>query len=115
MIGHLYQPGTNAEVSLSAATTGTGAVKATNACRQVEWFTEYSGTVSGGTIVVEYAHSQDYAGTWSLLATIDAANLSAGTDGSGTYPGELPFVRTRITSAITGGGTVTTRINGLLH
>ena len=113
-LGPLYQPGTDAEVSLSAATTGTGLVKATSACRQVSWFTEYSGTITSGTILVEYAHTQDYAGTWSLLATIDAANLSLGTDGSGTYPGLVPFTRTRIAGgAPIVGGTVTTRINGI--
>lgn len=114
MVGHAYQPGSDAEKSLDAATTGTGTVKALNHCRQVEWRIDYSGTVSGGTIVIEYAHSGDYAGTWSLLDTITAANLSAGTEGFGTYPGLCPFVRARVTSNITGGGNITARINGLL-
>lgn len=114
MVGHAYRPGSDAEKSLDAATTGTGAVKALNHCRQVEWMTEYSGTVSGGTIIIEYAHQADYSGTWSQLASIVASDVPNGTDGFGSYPGLCPFVRARISSNITGGGNVTVRINGLL-
>lgn len=99
--------------SLSAATTGTGEPLATNSCKQATWSVETSGTVSAGTIVIEQASSRSYAGTWYLLDTIDAANAAAGTEGYGTFPGVVDFVRARITSNITGGGTVTVYLNGL--
>lgn len=99
--------------SLSAATTGTGEPMAVNSCKQGTWATEASGTVSGGTIVIEQAVTRSYAGTWNLLDTIDAANAAAGTEGFGTYPGVIGFMRARITSNITGGGSVTVYLNGL--
>lgn len=99
--------------SLSAVTTGTGTAIAFNSCKQVSWFTTYSGTTSGGEITIEHAPTIDYAGTWQPLDVISAADLSTGAAGSGTYPGVLSFVRARITSSITGGGTVTVYLNGL--
>lgn len=99
--------------SLSAATSGTGAAIAFNSCKQASWTTVCSGVVSGGTIIIEQASSADYAGTWYLLDTIDAANASAGTEGYSTYPGVIAFLRARISSAITGGGNVSVYLNGL--
>lgn len=99
--------------SLSAATTGTGRVIALNSCKQATWTTVPDGTVSGGTIVIEQASTPDYAGTWYLLDTIDAANAAAGTEGYGTFPGVVAFARARISSDITGGGTVSVYFNGL--
>jgi len=115
MRGNWYLPADTEAYSLSAVTTGTGTAKAMNHCRQVGWATEYSGTVSGGTILIEQSDQSGYSGTWNQLATIDAANLSAGTDGFGTYPGPMNFIRARITSDITGGGTVSVRFNGELN
>lgn len=99
--------------SLSAVTTGTGEPLALNSCKQGSWTTVTDGTVSGGTIVIEQASTRDYAGTWYVLDTIDAANAAAGTEGYGTYPGVIGFLRPRITSDITGGGTVSVYLNGL--
>lgn len=99
--------------SLSAVTTGTGNSLAVNNCKQVSWFVTHSGTTSGGTVVIEHAPTADYAGTWQELDTISAADLSAGLVGSGTFPGELNFARGRVSSNITGGGTITVYLNGL--
>lgn len=113
-LGKKFSPDSSENASLSAVTTGTGKAIPVNDCRQVTWMVTYSGTTSGGAIVIEHAPTIDYAGTWQLLDTITAANLSAGSEGSGTYPGLLSFVRARITSNITGGGSITAYINGLL-
>lgn len=99
--------------SLSAATTGTGKSFAANSCKQATWTTVCDGTVSGGTILIEQASSTDYAGTWYLLDTITAANASSGTEGYGTFPGVVAFIRARISSDITGGGSVSVYFNGL--
>lgn len=108
-----FTPNSDATKSLDAATTGTGKAIAFNDCRQVSWVVEYSGTTSGGTIIIERAEQADYAGTWQQLDSITAANLSAGSEGSGTYAGPVGFMRARISSNITGGGNVTVRLNGL--
>jgi hypothetical protein len=77
------------------------------------WFTS-EGTTSGGTILLEEADLASYTGTWSLLATQAASGFTGGAKlavhirlGSGA------FVRARISSAITGGGTATVTLTGL--
>ncbi len=86
--------------SISVATTGTGRVAAVNDCRQVSWKVTYPSTVpSQGTVVIEHATSNDYAGVWFLLDTVTLADLDAGDGtGFGTFAGEIDFVRARITS-----------------
>lgn len=99
--------------SLNAVTTGTGNPLALNSTKQASWYVTYSGTVSAGEITIEHAPTTDYAGTWQPLDVIDASLLATGAAGSGTYPGVISFLRARITSNITGGGTVTVYLNGL--
>lgn len=88
------------EASLSNATSGTGKAIALNDCRQVSWKVTYtSGSApTAGTVVIEQYTDPSFAGTWNQLDSISCANLSAGTEGFGTYPGEVDFVRARITS-----------------
>ncbi len=115
MVGYKYSPNSGADISLDAVTTGTGSVKALNDCRQCNWMFIGAGTITGGTVVVESATAIDYAGTWNELDTLTASDLSGGKATGGTYP--MPpggFVRGRVSSNITGGGTITVKINGLL-
>lgn len=100
--------------SLDAATSGTGTAIAFNDCRQVNWYTTTSGTISGGTIIIEHSPDASYAGTWTQLDSIAATDADTGAGGYGTYPGPIGFLRARISSNITGGGTVTVYLNGLL-
>jgi len=115
MTTYKFSPGDSASISLNGATTGTGSVKAFNDSRQVNWIVEGSGTINGGVVKIECAASQDYAGTWHELDSIDAAMLTGGAAYGNTFP-FCPggFVRGRISSAITGGGAITVRLNGLL-
>lgn len=87
-----------------------------NDCRSLAWFTKTTGTVTGGSIIIEWAPEQDYAGAWRQLAVINVANVILGTDGAGRVDGPIGFVRARIPAAgdITGGGSVTVVFNGLL-
>lgn len=115
MTHYKFRPGTDAEISLDEATTGTGLPKAFNDSRQVNWLVEGSGTIDGGTVVIESAHDQNYAGTWNELDSVDASTLTGGKLYGNTYP--MPpggFVRARIGTNITGGGNITVRLNGLL-
>jgi hypothetical protein len=110
-----FTPGSDAEVSLEDSTTGTGRPIAFNDCRQVNWLIIGAGTISGGAVVIESAHAQDYSGTWNELDNLDATTLSGGKLYGNTFP--MPpgaFVRIRISSDITGGGTIEGRVNGLL-
>lgn len=100
--------------SLSAATTGTGTAIPFHNCRQVAWSVEGAGTISGGTVVIESAPTATYAGTWNELDSVTASSLTGGAVYNATTPGPLQWVRGRISSNITGGGTVTVRLNGLL-
>lgn len=71
------------------------------------------GTTSGGTILIEEADwnpdkQAPYSGTWSVIATISASAFTGGAQ-SATHIGDTAyaFVRVRISSAITGGGSIT--------
>lgn len=115
MQGYKFRPDESGGESLAAATTGTGTSIPFHECRQIIWTVEGAGTISGGTVVIETADQTDYSGTWSELDSITASTLSGGAAYSGTYPAAASgFVRGRISSNITGGGTVTVRLNGLI-
>lgn len=71
------------------------------------------GTTSGGTIIIEESDRRSYTGTWSQLASQAASGFTGGAKlcthiqlGAGLY------VRARVSSAITGGGTATVTISG---
>ena len=117
MVGKKFVPSTQSDaISLNAATTGTGTAISFHDCRQVDWLVVGAGTISGGTIVIECAAAADYAGTWFELDSITASSLTGGAATGGTYP-DPPggFVRARVSFNVTGGGSVTVYLNGLLQ
>lgn len=104
------------EISLNGVTSGTGAVKAMHGAKQIDAFIQAVGVCTGGVVVFEHnTISPTYAGTWTPYDTYSFVTDPM-TDSEAqkfTYPGHLAFCRHRITSAITGGGNIVTRINGL--
>lgn len=105
----------------TAATSGTGGILVLSGqCTQWTFSLIGSGTISGGTILLEEAPYYDLddepvaSVTWSLLpgGTITASNLTGGVSQLAHYRGSSWAVRARISSAITGGGTVTIRAWG---
>lgn len=70
------------------------------------------GTTSGGTILIEEAdwgpNEGPYAGTWSQIASISASSFTGGAQ-LATHISDSAYgwVRVRISSSITGGGTIT--------
>ena len=111
-IGYKFKPADPEGASLNAATTGTGRAIPMQECRQIIWTVEGNGTVSAGNVIVETADSLDYAGTWFELDSVAPTTGAAYTN---TYPAASSgFVRARVSSNITGGGSVTVRINGLI-
>lgn len=96
---------------LSAATTGTGtgvAVPITSNYPRVEL--EGSGTISGGTVLIESAPYPDFAGAWGLVDTITATDLTAGACLTVHIFATFGALRCRISSNITGGGNVTANL-----
>ena len=75
-----------------------------------------TGTTSSGVITIETADFNPsteitYAGTWSTITTVNASDVTGGQQkfislGEAAYS----FVRTRISTVIGGGGTVSTTL-----
>jgi hypothetical protein len=66
-----------------------------------------TGTLSAGVITVEAATNAEYTGTWFAVTTV-AATLATGTAQTMVHTANLlPAIRARISTTITGGGTVT--------
>ena len=101
----------------SAATTGTGGVfKPMGQTRSLTAVLQGNGTTSGGTILLEHAYWDDtdptYSGTWTLLSTLTASDVSGGKQIAVFAQGSFWAVRARISSDITGGGSVTVTLWG---
>ncbi len=113
--GLKYTPGATDAQSLSAATSGTGAEVPLNDCRQFAASLTGAGTVTGGVVKLEASNVSGYSGTWhevdsidfSITALTNAKYQSTGPQGYG------PFYRWRVSSSVTGGGSVTGEINGI--
>ena len=73
-------------------------------------YLEGSGTISGGTILIEEASSASYSGTWSILATVAGTDLTANKGIAVHIDGIFGTLRVRVSSALTGGGTVAATI-----
>ncbi len=70
------------------------------------------GTTSGGTVLIEEADftaiTQPYSGTWSQITSIAASTFTGGAQlAYHVADGAYGSVRVRISSAITGGGSIT--------
>lgn len=97
---------------LSAATTGNGGLLMLRGeSLPVTIVIQGNGTTTGGTVLIEEAFwpedQEVYAGTWSLLATVDPNDVSGGKQKAYHFsPNSYWAIRTRISSAITGGGSV---------
>lgn len=85
----------------------------------LSFFFESAGTTSGGTLLIEEADwdpltEPDYTGTWSLIATVLASSFTGGAQiAYHLSPNNYGFTRVRISSAITGGGTVEVVARGM--
>ena len=101
----------NADGTVTGVTAGTSQPVNRENDGLLAFFLRSVGTTSGGTVLIEEADwgplEGPYSGTWSVLQTITAASFTGGvqlavhvTDCS------YGWVRVRISSAITGGGTM---------
>lgn len=94
-----------------AQTTGNGtAYQLDSRCRNLTFYIRGTGTVSAGAVQIEHAHDKDYTGTWQPIGTpitvvsgeVDAVQLT----------GAFGAVRSRISTNIAGGGSVTVDLFG---
>lgn len=70
-----------------------------------------TGTTSSGVITIETAETETYAGTWSSIATNNASDVTGGaTKHIPLTDSAYLWVRTRISTAIGGGGSISTRL-----
>lgn len=104
------QTGPVRAILLSAVTTGTGQLDVSN-YTYVTFFLQSNGTTSGGTVSLEEADydptSGTYSGTWSVITAINASTFTGGAQTAyHIQASAMAVVRARISSNITGGGTV---------
>lgn len=93
----------------SAATTGNGTpVDCRGLSGEYSFSIEPSGTVSGGAVQFEEAPDVSYGGTWAPIG--DAVSPATGTLFTMKVAGNFRAIRGRISSDITGGGSVTVRV-----
>lgn len=106
--------GTDVAGVITGVTDGTSEPVNAAQATQMAFYLKSIGTTSGGTVLIEEADwsgdiDMPYAGTWALIASV-AANTFTGSAMAitrPTAPACFAFVRVRISSAITGGGTIT--------
>lgn len=97
-------------IATAASALNSGSTIAVDLRGEVHHVTVYvttSAGVSAGVVSIEEAPSTDYTGTWSVVGTVttSTASSTSAVHLTGTYKA----LRTRISTAIT-GGTVTTHI-----
>lgn len=78
-----------------------GTTKVNGDARNHSVYVEWGSSTTGGQVVVEEASNDLYAGTWVNLTTFDWSAGGRADVWSGTRA--IGAIRTRITSAITGG------------
>lgn len=103
----------NSDGTVTGVTTGTSQwIHAAFDAGVRSFFFTSVGTTSGGTILIEEADwagekTMPYSGTWSTATTVLASSFTGGAQ-SAIHFGDTAwaYVRVRISSAITGGGTI---------
>lgn len=101
----------NTDGSVTGVTTGTSQYVKLDGTGLATFFLRSVGTTSGGTVLIEEADwgpsEVPYSGTWSLLSSQTASGFT-GTAQLAVHvtAAAFAYVRVRISSTITGGGTV---------
>ena len=104
--------GTDTAGTIAGVTTGTSVWVDAGGYNHIAVFLSSIGTTSGGTVLIEEADwdvRQDapYGDTAAIIATVAASTFSGtATVTSKSGPSCFGFVRVRISSAITGGGSM---------
>lgn len=110
-MSHFLSPGPEVLIG-PLATSGSGILYIGGLCERVTIVLQSVGTTSGGVVTLEEAYYpvQDtpYTGTWAKLQDINASDFTGGQQEIVHIVNySIWAVRARISSAITGGGSVT--------
>ena len=106
---------------LTAATTGNGAIFVPDgAIARATIVLQSTGTTSGGAVSIEECYFDnigtvdgiEYAGTWSVIQSVSASTFTGGAQVVVHVLGSVWALRCRISSTITGGGTVDAWVYG---
>jgi len=106
------KPGPARSVLLDTVTTGAGQFDASS-YQALTFYLSSVGTTSGGVVSIEEADwnpsgGSPYTGTWSVITTVNASSFTGGVQLAYhvSSPTAFAFVRARVSSTITGGGTI---------
>lgn len=105
-------------VVLTAVTAGTSVPVNVSAYNTPVVYLSSTGTTSGGVVTIEEADydpsaGQIYTGTWAPITTVNASTFTGGAQAAyHCAVGSYRFLRVRVSSAITGGGTITASVAG---
>ena len=105
-------PASITQTPLSAVTSGTGAELAINgAYRNITCYISSAGTIAGGAVTLEEAPTTGYSGTWAAIGSATAVPTSGNTVAViRATQGAYAYVRARISTSVSGGGTATVTI-----
>lgn len=103
--------GSSSGGTVTGVTSGTSAAINRLGAEELSLYVRGAGTISGGTLLIEEADYGDdeapYAGTWSQVASIACSDVTGGAQkGVHLSLGAYGYLRARISSAVTGGGTI---------
>lgn len=92
-----------------AATTGNGtAVQLDGTGRELVVYIYGAGTIAGGAVQLEEAHDKNYTGTWAAIGA--AVTVVDATVKTTRLTGCVGAIRARVSTNITGGGTVSVEL-----
>ncbi len=102
----------NADSTVTGVTVGTSIPVLREVDNIISIYLRSIGTTSGGTVLIEEADwgplEQVYSGTWSQIQSIAASTFTGGAQVAlHISASSYGYVRVRISSTITGGGTIT--------
>lgn len=101
----MSEPATTARIL--AATSGSVGYDFNGRKHPVTIWVRGNGTISGGVISIEECRDPEYASTWSLSATVTASDLTGDKEMKVNLAAcTFRAVRGRISTTITGGGSV---------
>jgi hypothetical protein len=103
--------GTSSGGVVSGVTSGTSPAINRAGQSELSLYVRGIGTITGGTLLIEEADYGDdeapYSGTWSQLTSIACSDVTGGAQkGVHLSVGAYGYLRARISSAVTGGGTI---------
>lgn len=103
--------GSSSGGTVTGVTSGTSQAINRLGAEEISLYVRGSGTISGGTLLIEEADYGDdeppYSGTWSQLVSVACSDVTGGAQkGVHLSLGAYGYLRARISSAVTGGGTI---------